>query len=208
MTAGSSRRRAAATVAGVVLAGGRSRRMGAPKGLLTVEGTTFLERAVRVLAEGGCNPVVAVVPSGETGESLLPLAARAGARGIVNPDPEGEQIDSLRCGLHALDRDVPGAAVLPVDHPRVQADTVAALLAAFYDSSAPIVRPVRQGRPGHPVLFARGVWEELEAPDLESGARDVVHRHHAEIHEVPVDDPGIAIDLNTREEYAREMETA
>jgi CTP:molybdopterin cytidylyltransferase MocA len=49
------------------------------------------------------------------------------------------------------------------------------------------------------------VWEELDAPDLERGARDVVHRHRAEIHEVPVDDPGIEIDVNTREEYAREM---
>jgi CTP:molybdopterin cytidylyltransferase MocA len=195
----------AGKIAGIVLAAGRSRRMGEPKARLVVEGSTFLERAARVLTDGGCEPVVAVVPSGESEEGLIALAARAGARGVVNPDPEAEQIDSLRCGLHALDRDVAGAAVLPVDHPRVQAATVAALLAAFHDSRAPIVRPVRRGRPGHPVLFARTVWEELDAPDLERGARDVVHRHRAEIHEVPVDDPGIEIDVNTREEYAREM---
>jgi len=195
-------------VAGIVLAGGRSARMGEPKALLRVEGTTFLERAVRVLADGGCDPVVAVVPPGETGKGLLTLAERAGARGIVNPDPEAEQIDSLRHGLHALDPAVRGAAVLPVDHPRVRAATVSALLAAFQESGAPIVRPVHGDRPGHPVLFGREVWGELEAPDLESGARDIVHRHHAEIHEVPVEDPGIAIDVNTREEYGREVETA
>lgn len=200
--------RASGRVAGIVLAAGRSARMGEPKALLPVEETTFLERAVRVLADGGCDPVVAVVPSGPTGEALLALAARAGARGVVNPDPEAEQIDSLRCGLHAVDREVRGAAVLPVDHPRIQADTVAALLKAFDESGAPIIRPVHQGRPGHPVLFARGVWGELEAQDLASGARDVVHRHHADINDVPVDDPGIAIDVNTREEYAREMESA
>ena len=198
---------ASGRVAGIVLAGGRSARMGESKPLLQVEGTTFLERAVRVLAEGGCDPIVAVVPPGETGQKLLPLASRAGARGIPNPDPGAEQIDSLRRGLHALGPGVRGAAVLPVDHPRVRPATVSALLAAFEESDAPIVRPVHGERPGHPVLFARRVWDELDAPDLESGARDVVHRHHGEIHEVPVDDPGIVIDVNTREEYEREMET-
>ncbi len=194
-------------VAGIVLAGGRSQRMGEPKALLPVEGTTFLERAVRVLAEGGCDPVVAVVPSGEAGESFLALATRAGARAVVNPDPEAEQIDSLRHGLHALGGGVLGAAVLPVDHPRVQSTTVAALLAAFRESGAPVVRPVHGERPGHPVVLARAVWKELEAPDLEHGARDVVHRHHGEIHEVQVDDPGVAIDVNTPEEYRRRVET-
>ena len=195
-------------VAGIVLAGGRSARMGVPKPLLRVDGTTFLERAVRVLADGGCDPIVAVVPPGETGERLLSLARLAGARGILNPDPEAEQIDSLRRGLHALGSGSRGAAVLPVDHPRVRSATVSALLAAFRESGAPIVRPVHGGRPGHPVLFGREVWEELDAHDLESGARDIVHRHRAEIHEVPVDDPGIEIDVNTREDYDREVEPA
>ena len=195
-------------VAGIVLAGGRSTRMGEPKALLVIEGSTFLERAIRVLADGGCDPEVAVVPPGETGEALLALARARGATGMVNPDPGAEQIDSLRHGLHALAPEVGAAAVLPVDHPRVRAGTVAALLAAFRAAGAPIVRPVHGKRPGHPVVFGREVWGELDAPDLESGARDVVHRHHAEIHEVEVDDPGITIDVNTRQEYEREVGSA
>ncbi|MGH7572654.1 MAG: nucleotidyltransferase family protein, partial [Gemmatimonadota bacterium] len=162
----------AAPVAGIVLAGGRSTRMGEPKALLDMEGTSFLERAARVLAEGGCDPVLAVVPPGETGERLLELARKAGARGIMNPQSDAEQIDSLRLGLGALEPEVVAAAVLPVDHPRVQAATITALLAAFRTSGAPIVRPVHEERPGHPVLFARELWTELQAPDLEQGARD------------------------------------
>ncbi|HKY60700.1 MAG TPA: NTP transferase domain-containing protein, partial [Gemmatimonadota bacterium] len=72
-------------IAGIVLAGGRSARMGEPKPLLRVGGTTFLERAVRVLADGGCAPIVAVVPPGERGKRLASLAERAGARAIPNP---------------------------------------------------------------------------------------------------------------------------
>lgn len=195
----------AGPVAGIVLAGGRSRRMGEPKAFLDVEGTSFLERAARVLAEGGCHPVLAVVPPGETGERLVELALKAGARGLVNPDADAEQIDSLRLGLSALETGIVAAAVLPVDHPRVRGTTVAALIAAFRSTGAPIVRPVCEERPGHPVVFARELWTELQAPDLEQGARDVVHRYHGQIEEVPVDDPGIVIDVNTPEEYAREV---
>lgn len=193
-------------VAGIVLAGGRSSRMGEPKALLEVEGASFLERAARTLARGGCHPVLAVVPPGETGERLLELARRAGAGVVVNPDPEAEQIDSLRLGLGSLETGIPAAVVLPVDHPRVRAATVASLIEAFREKGAPVSRPVYQERPGHPVLFARDVWAELEEPELEHGARNVVHRHLAEIEEVPVDDPGILIDVNTPEEYAREVE--
>lgn len=193
-------------VGGIVLAGGRSTRMGEPKALLVVEGESFLERAARVLAEGGCAPVVAVVPPGETGGRLLEVARRAGAQGVVNADPDTEQIDSLRRGLETLPADVVAAVVLPVDHPRLLATTVASLLEAFRMAGTPVVRPVHRGRPGHPVLFARNVWHELDEPDLEQGARDVVHRHHDEIEEVPVDDPGIAIDVNTPDEYEREVQ--
>lgn len=205
MSAGTEAGVARQPVAGIVLAGGRSLRMGTPKALLEVGGASFLERAVRILAEGGCDPVLVVVPRGETGERLLELARKAGARGIVNRDPDAEQIDSLRVGLEALQPDVAAAAVLPVDHPRVRAATISALLTAFRASGAPVVRPIHAGRPGHPVLFARPLWPELQAPDLEQGARDVVHRHHDRIEEVPVDDPGISIDVNTPEEYAREV---
>lgn len=194
-----------APVGGVVLAAGRSSRMGEPKALLETEGESFFERAARILAEGGCDPVVAVVPPGEIGERLVDRARRSGTRAVVNEDPQAEQVDSLRLGLDTLPPDVVAAVVLPVDHPRVLATTVASLLEAFRIDGAPIVRPVHRGRPGHPVVFARDVWAELEAPDLQRGARDVVHHHRGEIEEVPVDDPGIAIDVNTPEEYEREV---
>ncbi|HUP00032.1 MAG TPA: nucleotidyltransferase family protein [Gemmatimonadota bacterium] len=194
------------SVAGVVLAAGRSSRMGSPKPLLDLGGETFLDHAVEVLRDGGCEPVVVVLPaSGKALDRERRIAAAAGAVVIENPNPGAEQIDSLRLALASLGSETAAAVVLPVDHPQAGPDVVAALIAAFRARGAPLVRPVHRGTPGHPVLFARRLWPELAEPDLVEGARDVVHRHHDEMEEVPVEEHGVTVDVNTPEEYEREV---
>ena len=192
-------------VGGIVLAAGRSTRMGHPKALLEIEGRTFLERAVDTLAGGGCEPVLVVLPAGESRGRLGELARAVGAEAVENPLAEAEQIDSLRCGLAALSEAVEAAVVQPVDHPLADARTVRALVDGFAASGAPIVRPVYRDRPGHPVLFARRVWDELADADLERGARDVVHRYADAIYDVRLDDRGVAVDIDTVGDYEREV---
>lgn len=192
-------------VAGVVLAAGRSSRMGHSKPLLPVEDDTFLERSVATLREGGCDPVVAVVAAGEETERMSRLVEERGGKAVVNPDPDAEQVDSLRIGLEAIPAGPAAVVVLPVDFPLAGPMVVETLVRAFRQSGAPIVRPVHHDRPGHPVLFARDLWEELSAPGLEEGARDVIHRHHAEIEDVPVDDRGVLVDIDTPTDYEREV---
>ena len=108
-------------IAGIVLAAGRSRRMGEPKAFLRLDGRTFLERAVNALREGGCQDVVVV--TGPEGDALSmrisAAAAELGARTAANPLAGSEQVDSLRAGLRALDDAVDAAIVVPVDVPRV-----------------------------------------------------------------------------------------
>lgn len=185
-----------AKVAGLVLAAGRSRRMGAPKPLLEIDGRTFMEAAVAALRDGGCDRVTAVVatPGSEA-------AARSAGADVAPGRPDGEQIDSLRAGLDTLPTDVAAAAVLPVDHPRVRPTTVRALLTAWRADPDAVVRPALDGRPGHPTVFPRRLWEELRAPDLARGARTVVEA--ARVVDVPVDDPGILLDIDTPEAYRR-----
>lgn len=193
-------------VGGIVLAAGRSSRMGSAKSLLEIEGRTFLEHALGILAGGGCEPLVVVLPDGASAGRAGELARAGGAEAVENPLAGAEQIDSLRIGLAALPEDVDAAVVLPVDHPLAGAETVRALVGAFGASGAPIVRPVYRDRPGHPVLFARAVWGELADPALDRGARDVVHRHAGEILDVPLDDRGVHVDVDTPDDYRREVE--
>jgi molybdenum cofactor cytidylyltransferase len=188
-------------IAGVVLAAGRSSRMGAPKALLRLEGETFLGQAIRTLKGGGCREVVAVVPEGE-GE-LARVARDGGARIVVNADPHSEPIDSLRAALASLDPAVEGVLVTPVDVPGVRTGTVRAILAGFADRLAPVVLPRYRGVRGHPTLFSRATFAALRDPRLEEGAREVVRSLGAAVREVEVSDPAVVRDVDTPEAYGR-----
>lgn len=192
-----------AEAVGLVLAAGRSSRMGEPKALLELGGRTFLQACVETLWEGGCSSVMAVIASPDAA-----FAARSAGASIAQGRPDGEQIDSLRGGLAELDDDVEAAVVLPVDHPRVRPATVAALVAAWREeldaADVPIIRPVHDGQPGHPTVFPRRVWPQLQDTSLSDGARSVVESER--VVDVPVDDPGILVDIDTPEDLERERD--
>lgn len=187
-------------VDGIVLAAGRSTRMGRPKALIRVRGESFVERAVRVLQEGGCRGVIVVV-SDAAGE-VADLAEMAGARTVVNEEG-GEPIDSIRLAIDTLPDDVDWAMILPVDHPLVEPRTVMLLIEAARTRGSPIVRPVHGGVPGHPGLFARRTFDDFSRPGLEKGAHSVVESYGDAVLDLPVDDPGVTADLNTPEELNR-----
>lgn len=194
------------SVVGIVLAAGRSQRMGEPKPLLEIDGQTFLERAITTLRSGGCASVIVVLSPSESTQTMREIAESAGAHVVENPNSKSEPIDSLRIGLDGAPTDARAAAVLPVDHPVVRESTVAALVRAFESRGSIIVRPVFGDRPGHPIVLERSVWGELAEPDLPEGTRTVVRRHLAEIDHVVVDDPGVRANIDTPDDYARELE--
>ncbi len=186
-------------IVGIVLAGGASRRMGRPKALLDAGGESFLKRAVGTLTAGGCDEVVVVLNSDDP--EITGLVPKAGARLTFGGGVGTEQVESLRAGLRALPPGTDAVVALPVDHPLVQARTVAALIEAFRQRSAPIVRPVHEGQRGHPILFAATVFDELLRGRLADGARTVVRDHAGELEDVRVDDRGVLVDVDTPTDY-------
>ena len=194
-------------IPGVVLAGGASSRMGGrPKALLpTGHGDeTFLTRAVSALREGGVDDVVVVAGFHE---ELIGRAAElmaAPVRVLRNPAPEQGQLSSLLVALRAIDRPgVRAMLVTPVDLPLVSPATVRAILVGYRRTGSPIVRPVRDGRHGHPVLFDRLLFDALRDADPEQGAKPVVLAHAAEGLEIEVEDEGAFVDVDTPEDYER-----
>lgn len=193
----------ASAIVGVVLAAGRSRRMGYPKALLDAGGETFVAHAVGVLRGGGCGRVVVIVPPGA--DAVADIARAAGAGVLVNPEPDAEQVQSLRLAIRSLAAAVEAVVELPVDYPGVRASTVHALVEAFSRAPAPVMVSTCGGKHGHPTLFAREAWPELLRPELAEGARTVVHAHAraGTLCEVPVDDPGTLADVDTPADYDR-----
>lgn len=173
--------------------------MGRPKGLLPIEGRSFLRRTVSTLRNGGCDPVLVVVAEGE--RELADEATSAGARVLMNPAPGEGPVTSLRIAIDALRGSVDGLVYLPVDHPLVRPGTVARLLGAARTSDALLTLPTHGGKRGHPALFSAPLFPELRDPALEGGARTVVHRHLSDALLVEVDDPGVLMDIDTPSAY-------
>jgi molybdenum cofactor cytidylyltransferase len=187
--------------AAVVLAAGRSIRMGRAKAFLPLPGGgTFLQRLVRTFELAGARPIVVVrPPQWPDGES----SGWDSVEFAVNPDPGRGQLSSLQCGLAAVPPEVPAVLFTPVDVPLVRFETVSALLDRWRSTGAAVARPERHGRHGHPVLVSRAVADALLSADLRLSARHVLERFSAATIDVPVQDEGAFLDIDTPEDYER-----
>jgi molybdenum cofactor cytidylyltransferase len=191
-------------IAGVILAAGRSSRMGSSKALLTFGDETFLSRIARAMREGGCSRIIVVVGPAEGPESpdVASVALGIGADAVINPDRESEQIESLRLGLRHLDPETECVLVTPVDAPGASRAVVRSLVAAVR-AGAPIAVPSYAGRRGHPVAFGQEVLAELMWDELPEGARSVIRRHEDRVAHIDADDSDVLLDVDTPGDYAR-----
>jgi molybdenum cofactor cytidylyltransferase len=194
----------------VILAAGLSTRMGRPKALLPLGcGDSFLTRIVRTLQASDIARIAVVVGprSAEIREALA--SASLEVQVIENPDPHAGQLSSLIAALSVIEgQNVDGLMVTLVDVPLVSIETVRRVRDAYFRCRAPIVRPVKEGRHGHPVIFDRSVFAELRAADPSAGAKAVVRAHAHEASEVTVEDEGAFLDIDTPEDYRRLIESA
>lgn len=180
--------------------------MGTPKALLRApDGVAFVARIVRTLAAAGLRDLIVV--TGVEHDRIVAAVqpdAPVVPRFVRNPDPSRGQLSSLWCGLDAAEgAETEGLLVTLVDVPMVAVSTVAAVVERWRESRAPIIRPIFNGRRGHPVIFDRAVFGELRKAPLDQGARVVVHAHLHDAIDVPVDDAGCVTDVDTPEDYGR-----
>ena len=188
-----------APVAAIVLAAGMGKRIGGPKMYLPIDGTTFHGRILDRLAGAGVVRVVTVIAGCEVGTAM---AYAGGARLVVNPCPSEGMLSSVRTGVAALG-ETEGYLVIPVDHPEVALRTYRELLDAFAAEPGSVVRPVRQGRAGHPVIIPLAVARLIPAGDLPGGLAGVIRSSGAPVVSIEIDDPGILINVNTKADLER-----
>jgi CTP:molybdopterin cytidylyltransferase MocA len=187
----------------IVLAAGKSTRMGRPKATLPLAHETFLSRIVRTFHDAGISDVVIVV--GHHAEDVITMSqAAVDARFVVNPDYERGQFSSLLKGLDAVDAPgVAAALVTLVDVPLVTSDTVRAVVDRYRLTHAPVVRPTRGNEHGHPVLMDRSLFGVLREADPRVGAKAIVRAHASRQGDLEVNDAGAFLDIDTMEEYQR-----
>ena len=189
-------------VSGIILAAGRSQRMGRPKALLPIFGATFLEHIVHQIRASRLVEVKIVL--GHRPEAILDRLPDLKPATVINSRYREGQLSSLQTGIRALDPDTcDGLMLFLVDHPLVDPTLIDALLECFSQGGHPIVIPSFQRKRGHPVLFARELFPELLAASPDEGAVAVVRQHRREIRHLEWQSDEILADVDTPEAYQR-----
>ena len=195
----------ASVIPAIVLAAGRSSRMGRAKATLPAgDGHTFLTRIVQTFLDADVDDVIVVV--GHDADAIAASFSESGlpARFVVNRDYDRGQLSSLLAGLDVIDR--PGVAavlVTLVDVPLVSPETVRAVIDGYRRTRAPIVRPTSGDRHGHPLLIDRSIFGALRAADPSTGAKPIVRAHATAAGDIAIDDEGAFADIDTEEDYRR-----
>lgn len=196
-------------LAAVILSAGESSRMGSPKALVPFRGKTFLEHLLEIIrryseshmnANGGSQIGWTRIVLGAHADEIFAKLSLDPAKVVLNPNWKSGQLSSIQAAIHSLpENETNGILLFLVDHPLISADLLHKLIQQFYESGRPIVLPIYRGKRGHPVIFARQLYDELLTAPEQEGARAVVWAHAAEVLEVPTEEEGVVLNLNDPE---------
>ncbi len=182
----------------VIAAAGLSSRMGAFKPLMRLGGQTFIERAVRSMAEAGIENIIVV--AGFRGSEVMAALRTLPARVVINERyAQSEMFDSLKTGLSALEDPGKSVFLMPGDCPLIRPETVRRL--AAHDGRA--VRPCYRGTPGHPLMVDSALIPDLLAYPGGEGLRGAVRALGLKVEDLSVEDPGCVLDADTPEDVIR-----
>jgi molybdenum cofactor cytidylyltransferase len=197
-------KRKSCRVSAVVLAAGRSARMGEAKQLLRVGGQTMLERTLEIVRASRADEIVMVLgASAELIRRGIPAALLDDVRVVVNEDYASGMASSLRVGLAAVSRGSDAALVVLGDQPLVRPETMGEIVERYCGSDAEIVVPCYIGLRGNPVLLGRTLFAEAMALEGDVGCRAIFAKHADGILRVDVNDAGVLADVDSREDYER-----
>ncbi len=184
------------SIAAVILAAGRSSRMGAENKLLAdVGGRPMVRRVVEAALASAARPVIVVTghQSAQVRRALDGLAVTL----VENPHYADGLSTSLRCGLDAVPEDVDGALIALGDMPGVAASDIDRLIAAFNPlEGRAICVPSVGGKRGNPVLWARAFFPEMREVTGDTGARALIAAYGEAVCDVPMAGDGVLVDID------------
>ena len=188
-----------AMITGLVLAAGRSERMGSLKQLLPFGNATVIEQVIRSMTRSRLKTDVVVVV-GHRAEEVVTRVSALPVRFAYNPDPEGDMLSSIRCGLAYIPHDRAVMIALG-DQPLVTTEILDRLIAEYDRLPEGMVLPAYNGKRGHPMIVAPAYREEILFQSDPGGLKGLRDRHPGSVRLVPVDTDAVLIDLDYRRDY-------
>ena len=185
-------------VTAIILAAGRSSRMGVFKPLLPFGDSTVIEHTISFLRRGGVATIIVVV--GHRSDEIKAHLQNTGIIFATNPDPDSAMAASIFHGVRALPPDTQAVVITPVDHPAVPPEVVTQIIDEWR-AGARLVIPTNADRGGHPVLIDLSFRAELFTLDPARGLKSLFDAHRDEVKRLAVNSNYVARDLDTWDDY-------
>ncbi len=187
----------------IVLAAGLSTRMGTQKLLLPFEGKTIIEKVVENILNSGVTKVMVVLGSDHTqiAETLKSWPVNF----VLNENFREGMHTSVIIGVKALPEEAKAVMIFLGDQPFISVKVVEIVVEAWKNSGKGIVIPLFDGKRGHPPLFDLKYKDELSKLDPETGLRTIAQKFPDDICEVETFSPEIVRDIDTPEDYSKEL---
>ena len=190
-------------ISAIILAAGRSRRMGVQKLLLPFGGRTVIGHIAGEVLRSPVGRTIVVV--GEDGARIAEVLGGCCLTLVANADPDADMLSSVRCGLRALLPDCEAVLVALGDQPTLTANLVGRMIDAFRTAGRGIVVPVYGGKPGHPILFPARYRDEVLTRYDGVGLRGLLQAHPEDVFDLNVTSPAVLADMDCPEDYRREL---
>ena len=188
------------SIAVIILAAGRSARLGSPKQLLSYRGKTLLQHTIDTALESQASPILVVLGSGK--DAIKKELEQKQVFILENSSWESGMASSISCGITNLQELAPEskAAILMVcDQPFVNAKLLNNLITKHKDTRQSIVASSYANTLGTPALFHQSLFSELLVLEGESGAKSLIKKYSLQTGFVSFDQG--SIDIDTRVNY-------
>jgi len=190
-------------ICAIVLAAGRSRRMGVQKLLLPFGSKTVITYIVDQLTASFVDEVHVVV--GCQGKRVSRELSGRPVSIVNNSNYKSGMLFSVRCGLNAMAQQCRVVLVVLGDQPSVTTKLIDQMLQAFAFTEKQILIPLYKGKRGHPIMFSAAYREEILTQYDNVGLRGLLHAHEEDIFELPVTASGVLSDMDYPQDYQREL---
>ncbi|UCC79975.1 MAG: nucleotidyltransferase family protein [Candidatus Zixiibacteriota bacterium] len=187
-------------ISGVLLAAGKSERMGKNKLLLPFGRHTVIEESLFQLAESGLAEIMVVLGyQGEKAKRLIESKSLSNVKIVFNEKYNKGRAESIKCALRNIDKRSEAALFMVADKPSVKSDLIKKAISMF-KSESPLILYIQTpvGR-GHPVIFSRALFDDLMKLEGEPAGNAIFEKYRDEA--VIIYDGSSQIDIDTVEDY-------
>lgn len=186
----------------ILLAAGKSSRMGQSKIVLPWGGSTIISTILNAYIEAKVSEIVVV--TGGYRELVEKEISHFPVKVAFNRDFEnGEMADSVKTGLRALASDCKAVFIALGDQPKISSNDLLGMIDQYQDQHGPLIIPSYSMRRGHPWLVPQSMFQELLELRPPKTLRDFINGHSEEISYYLVKESDILTDLDTPEDYQK-----